>query len=236
MKDCHVTAVLNVYDEYESSKKCIDSFLKFYPNSPIIICGSKRDVVSKLATEYKSTFNITQQYIGPLHRIEEELFDVPRSQIIRCIETQIENLYHTFLRVETEFLFFLHPDHRVKGKLNFNYAKMDMEISNTNLIEKRLKFLIEQKLGVRIGAKYGIWGYFKKNSIVSSLTYVIDNREFLSDLLELSNLFIYDDFLLPVVMNLLGYKVGNEYVTEELRRRNSIRRKFQSKLVHHVGV
>jgi hypothetical protein len=79
---------------------------------------------------------------------------------------------------------------------------------------------------------YGIWGYFKTSAMVSTLRYLSDEKNLLK-FISASDLFIYDDLLIPAVMQGLGFSVGNQSITWELRRRTLWPKRRKAVLIHH---
>jgi len=232
--DSEVSAILNIYREEIQAEGTIKTFQKYYPNSKLIISGSEKNSVACLAEKYSLASIITKQYINPLHEIEAKKFQVSVHDLYECINKQISNLYSLFQPIKTEFILYLHPDHRVVKKFDFKNAKYDLEILKSNRINQSVLNVATDMLPKsKLIKKYGVWGYFRTDAIIQTLSYILDNENLLKSLLSKNELFIYDDILIPILMNVLGFKIGSQNFTWELNRRTSIINKRKAYLIHH---
>jgi hypothetical protein len=233
MPNDHVSLILNMYNEVESANEAIQSFATFYPNSRILVAGSEILPLSQISCEFNFTSIHTNQYIGPLHEIEREEFRVSLDEKFKCIFTQILNLQNSFEKVDSDYVYYLHPDHRVVKYFDFNLARFDLEILMSNrILEKEIAFLHNVFPNQQITPYYGIWGYFKTSAMVSTLRYLSDEKTLLK-FISASDLFIYDDLLIPAVMQGLGFSVGSQSITWELRRRTLWPMRRKAVLIHH---
>lgn len=235
MPNEQVSLILNMYNEVEFANEAIQSFTTFYPNSSILVAGSEITPLSQISCDFDFISIHTNQYISPLHQIEKKEFRVSLDEKIKCIFTQILNLQSSFEKVESEYVYYLHPDHRVVKHFDFNLATYDLEILKSNrILGNEIAFLHSVFPNQQITPHYGIWGYFKTSAMVSTLRYLSD-EEILTNFISASDLFIYDDLLIPAVMQGLGFSVGSQSITWELRRRTSWLKRRKAVLIHHYS-
>jgi hypothetical protein len=233
MQSNPISLILNMYDEINSAKETIFSFKKFHPESKVIVSGTEPSSLTNIS----KTFNIktikTNQYIGKLHKIERNDYIAGIDEKVNCISTQIRNLRNSFKEIDTEFCYYLHPDHRVQKFFDFKQAKFDMEILESNRISKKeINFISKVYPQIAINPYYGIWGYFRTASMLETLKH-LSNDNLLKKFVSASDFFMYDDLLIPVIMQSFGYKVGSQDITWEMRRKTSWLKRRKAVLIHH---
>ena len=230
-----ISLILNVYNEVELARGTILSFKKYHPNSSVIVSGSENLSLLRLSEDFLIQTVHTNQYMEPLNEILKEKFTADLDRKIDCILAQLTNLQKSFQLVQTEYSYYLHPDHRVVKYFDFKSAKYDLEIQKSNRIsEKELDVLKNFFPDQTVIPYYGIWGYFRTEAMLKTLSYLL-NENIVRSLLMASDLFIYDDLLIPTIMQCLGFKVGDQTITCELRRKTSWYRKRKAVLIHHYA-
>jgi hypothetical protein len=231
-----VGAIFFMHNEENAAIKAIDSFLKFYDKSDLILLGNLEESRLKVARHFEMKSYQSQPYIGPLHEHEKKSRENWKKGVsIDLVGIQLQNIYSGLIKLETKYALYLHPDHLLIKKIKFkDYA--DLESNTPNKYESKLIENLSKKYSkVSELEGYGHPGMLNRDAFLKCYEFFKNNLDVFDEIEAISeNLIAYDDFLLPILFKLCGYSVSDNNLTREVRRQRQFKN-FRSPLLHQVS-
>jgi hypothetical protein len=192
------------------------------------------EVGLKLGLEVKESPKYVERLMSLLHSKDAkgplEAAEILR-EFLRCA-------LEVYSSMSTEFVVYMHPDHLVVKSFSKSKLKYDLEIHKVNRYSKLQTEAWKEVTGKQLTLKsYGLAGYFRRESLVEALKFLLNPEKVNLELLMSKDLnFIFEDLIIPCAFDYLGYKIKDQSITREMRRRRRIRSFwFRPVLLHQVA-
>lgn len=229
---------VGMHDEVSEAIRAIDSFRLFHPEAEIKIWGNKEVELEQVASTLGMSALVSPRYVDKvkaLLRIEGSRDHLIAADILR---EYLEFALSLYTQMESEFVVFMHPDHLLLRKFEDFRLKSDLEIHKVNRYSDRQRNAWFEATGKELELKsYGLAGYFRRESLVSALEFLLDPKRVDLKLLMSRDLdFIFEDLIIPCAFDYLGFQIKDQNLTRELRRRRRLRSFFiLPVLLHQVS-
>ncbi len=120
-------------------------------------------------------------------------------------------------------------------ELKKSKLKFDLEIHKVNRYSERQLEAWEKATGKRLALdSYGLAGYFRRESLIEALNFLLDPEEINLELLMAKDLdFIFEDLIIPCAFDALGFKIKDQNINQEIRRRRRFTSLFSRPVLLH---
>jgi hypothetical protein len=229
---------IGMHDEVFEAIRAIDSFRVRHPKSEIKIWGNKEAELEQVGSTLGMLVLPSPLYadkVMGLLRTKDLRDDAAAAAILREYLKFALSLYS---QMNSEFVVFMHPDHLVLKRFRGFRLKHDLEIHKVNKYSDRQRNAWFEATGKDLELKsYGLAGYFRRESLVSALEFLLNPKRIDLELLMSRDLdFIFEDLIIPCAFDYLGFRIKDQNLTRELRRRRRLRSFFiRPVLLHQVS-
>ena len=216
---------ISMHNEIRETLRAIKSFQKFHPESEIRIWGNEPEDLKTVGQYLDLPTKNSPQYVNKLMGV---LHSPGNNDGEKGAEILREFLYcalEVYNGMKCEYVVYLHPDHLVVGQFSDKLLKNDLEIHKVNRYTKSQQLAWLSVTGKPLALRsYGLAGYFRRESLISALEFLLDDDKVkLDELLGLDINFIFEDLIIPCAFDYLGYSVVDQNLTTEIRRRKRVR-------------
>jgi hypothetical protein len=232
-----MSGVLFMHDEFALAKECALSFGRNYGFENLLVMGNIPEVSGRLADELYVKHDVWPLYIDRLRAFEANHENKLITLRVNLIRDLLLSWRRCALSLDTDFLMFLHPDHRVLRRIPESRLRSDIDFYQVNKYDAESKKTIEIVLDHSISLSgYGLPTFIRRSSLLRCLELLLDHRpDILVSLMELDARFVYDDFLLPTIFDFLGFEISDSALMFEVNRRRRLRHLFRKPpLLHQV--
>ena len=214
-----------MHKEIEATVSTIESFREFYNLDNLILSGNDSDSLNQLLRKYELKNLNSMPYIGPLLEAQKnrEINSWDADFAIDLVQIQMENLANALRKLATSHILYLHPDHRIVGKIR-SYEDISLDITTPNKYTKDVQSKLIAEFGPQlIMKKYGIPSVINRQDFLDVYDFFKRNRQTMLKLAEItSNRVAFDDYLIPILFKLCDLPISNRKLTRELQRRKSL--------------
>lgn len=228
---------IGMHNEVQEATRAIKSFLKYHPNSEIKLWGNReaelRQVGQILGIEVLDSPPYVTKLMQFLHSEGEKNCETA-AEILREFLSFSLNIYS---QMNSEYVVYMHPDHLVVSRFKEYRLKYDLEIHKVNRYSKKQQKAWFEATGKDLRLKsYGLAGYFRRESLISALEFLLNYERVNLGLLMSRDLdFIFEDLIIPCAFDHLGFKIRDQNLTREMRRKLRLRSIFiRTILLHQV--
>lgn len=217
----NIGAIVHFNTEIKSALNAAKSFETVYPKGQLILQSSNSISVERVKEVFKYEIVECFPYVSDLIKIQKKNFKFSLSERVKCLENHLINVKTALNKIDTKYVIWLHPDHKIIKNIPENKLDLDLEYTIRNKYSKNTLYDFEKVTSFSSNLKgYGIPSYHKRESFLSVINYLLQSEsEILYQLISISNDFICDDVLVPLAHEMLGFKIGDRKLTRELRRR-----------------
>lgn len=229
------TLVLTMHNEVEQAIRCILSYFEKFKNFNVILNGDLDLERETVARYFNIASHRSPSTVSKLHLIERRNFDVPKHEIADITINLFKSIFQSCKLIDTEFVIFLHPDHFIRRNFSKKIGKYSMEIARTNPYPQNYLDQFEVITKTKVSLKYyGLASYFNREALLAVLEYLeFENYKLIHSLVEINNRFVYDDSLMPLLFEYMGFKVGYQNITFEAGRKHRISHYFRPHELMH---
>jgi len=226
---------LGMHNETKEAIRAIESFKRFYPDGEIKLWGNQPNELAQVSLYFNMSGEDSPNYMNKLFAIikaQQKPKGDEAAEVIREFLNSCRKIYES---MKSEYVIYMHPDHLMIRRLNTNKLKFDLEMFKVNKYTPQQKVAWKAVSGKELTLdSYGLAGYYRREPLVQVLNFLTNESEFsLNKLLELNNDFIFEDLIIPCGFDLLGYRIGDQSLTRELRRRRRISQYFVKPTLLH---
>lgn len=224
-----------MHDEFDSAKTCALSFIECYGVENLLIMGNVPEISSRLALELGAKHQIYPSYIDRLRVLEADQDQAQVNVRVNVISDLLLAYRRGALNFETDYIVFLHPDHRVLRPIMPCKIKSDIDYYPVNAYDSIAVSAIKDVLGHSLSIDgYGLPTFMNRSSLLECLDLLLDREPtLLSLLMNMDSRFVYDDFLLPIIFEFLGFNFSDRAIMHEMKRRRRIKHYFVRPLLLH---
>jgi hypothetical protein len=231
-----IGAIFFMHNEETAAIRAIGSYVNFYGKSNFVLMGNVQESLLKVSEYFGLDSYKSEPYIGPLHELEKlPRLEWGKGKSLELVGIQLDNIYNGITRINTNFALYLHPDHLLKRKIKpANYA--DLESNTPNMYSKDFIDTLAKLYPDTANLKgYGHPGMINRIAFIQCYEYFKNNQDKFLEIEILSeNLTAYDDFLLPILFRICGFRVYDSNITREVKRRRTLWN-LKSPLLHQVN-
>ena len=229
---------ISMHTEELEAIRAIKSFLNYHPDSEIKLWGNSdvelEKVGAALGLQVKKSPKYVDKLMALLQSKEEKSPEIAAEILREFLRCALE----VYTSMTVEFVVYMHPDHLMVRELKRSKLKFDLEIHKVNPYSERQLEAWEKATGKRLRLdSYGLAGYFRRKSLIEALDFLLDPEKINLELLMANDLdFIFEDLIIPCAFDALGFKIRDQNITQEIRRRRRLSSFFaRPVLLHQVA-
>jgi len=186
---------ISMHNENMETIRAIKSFQKFHPNSEISLWGNERANLLEVGEHLGLDTKDSPQYVNKLMNLLHSPTPYNSKEGAKILREFLFCALDVYKSMNCEYVLYLHPDHLVINKFHQKILKNDLEIHKVNRYSPIQREAWKNTTGKKLKLKsYGLAGYFRRDSLISSLEFLLnENRINLDELLSQDINFIFED-------------------------------------------
>ena len=216
---------ISMHTEIHEAIRAIESFKNFYPTSEVKLWGNQPDQLREVSKYLNINGLDSPNYVDKLMKLlhsKEGIDFIRGAEIIREFLEFAQSIYKS---MESEYVIYFHPDHKMIRKYKDHLFNAKLEITKVNYFTENQKHAWKIVTGKDLKLEaYGLAGYFHRESLIEVISFLLERSLCnLENLLNMDIDFIFEDLLIPCGFDFLNLSIKDQGLTKELRRRSTLR-------------